>query len=140
MPSLRKLLTLLFLLFATTALAAPKSKRPKYGLPTAKCKVKNAGVRDEYSLRGNNWNITGPQLKAAIETSGTVITGWEYKSAIDVDDIHTFKAKVRDAVVAITCPEGTVGINIAVRCRTLIGLVAISSDCRSARSRTRRRS
>lgn len=100
MPSLQKFLALLLLLLlATTALAAPKSKRPKYGNPTAKCKVKNDGVRDEYSLRGNHWNITGPQLKTAIETPGTVITGWGYKSAIDVDDIHTFKANVRDAVV-----------------------------------------
>ena len=102
MPPLQKLLALVLLLFlfATTAFAAPKAKRPKYGHPTVHCAVKKDGVRDEYLLRGNNWNVTGPQLKAAIETPGTVITGWEYKSAINVDDVHTFKAKVRDAVVA----------------------------------------
>ncbi|GAB7327817.1 hypothetical protein MBLNU13_g11613t1 [Cladosporium sp. NU13] len=106
MPSLQKLLALLLLLFTTTTLAAPKSKRPKYGNPTAKCKVKKDGVRDTYSLRGNNWNVTGSQLKSGIETPGTVVTGWEFKSAIDIDDIHTFKANMSDAVVVTTCSVG----------------------------------
>jgi hypothetical protein len=97
MSPLQYLLSLLFLLLATTALAAPKAERPRFGWPTADCEVhKNSdGIRDTYSLRGNNWNVSSAQLKAGIETPGTVVTGWEFKEAMNVDDIHTFKAKVR---------------------------------------------
>ena len=116
MPSLRKLLALLLLLFATTALAAPKSKRPKYDHPLVLCRVKNDSVRDAYLLRGSNWNVTGPELKASIETPGTVVTVWEYKSAIDVDDVHTFKAKVRDTVVVVTLVLWEAVIDIGAEC------------------------
>lgn len=102
MPSLQKTLTLLFLLSAATALAAPKSsKRPIHGWPTADCQVEKGDPRDTYSLRGNNWNVTEAQLKHGINTDGTVLTGWEFKSAINVDDVHTFKAKVSDVLVGL---------------------------------------
>lgn len=95
MPSLQKIFALLCLLFAATALAAPRSsKRPKPGWPTEFCEVTSGDPRDSYSIRGSNWNVTEAQLKDAINTPGTVLTGWEFKSAINVDDIHEFKAKV----------------------------------------------
>jgi hypothetical protein len=99
MPPLQYLLSLLLLLLATTALAAPKRpERPRFGWPTADCEVhKNSdGIRDTYSLRGNNWNVSSAQLRAGIETPGTVVTGWEFKEAMNVDDVHTFKAKVSE--------------------------------------------
>lgn len=96
----RQIPALLLLLLAATALAAPKSKSKNkhgYGQPTAHCEVEKSknGVRDIYSMRGNNWNVTSAQLKAGLETPGTMVTGWEFKEAINVDDVHTFKAKVR---------------------------------------------
>lgn len=94
MPSPQKILSLLLLLFAAIALATPKNKRPKYGWPTVNYQVTSGDPRDTYAIRGNNWNVTEAQLKAGINTPGTVLTGWELKSAINVDDIHTFKAKV----------------------------------------------
>ncbi|KAM0701904.1 hypothetical protein Q7P35_010814 [Cladosporium inversicolor] len=95
MPSPQKILSLLLLLFAAIALATPKNKRPKYGWPTVNYQVTSGDPRDTYAIRGNNWNVTEAQLKAGINTPGTVLTGWELKSAINVDDIHTFKAKFR---------------------------------------------
>lgn len=114
MPSLQKLLStltlLLLLLHAAPALAVagrkPNPKHPGRGDPTAHCIVdrkSSNGVRDTYELRGTNWNVTGAQLKAGIGTPGTVVTGWEYKEAIDVDDRHTFKAKVRMPLVHLSC-------------------------------------
>lgn len=117
MPSLQKLLStltllllLLLLLHAAPALAVagrkPNPKHPGRGDPTAHCIVdrkSSNGVRDTYELRGTNWNVTGAQLKAGIETPGTVVTGWEFKEAIDVDDRHTFKAKVRMPLVHLSC-------------------------------------
>lgn len=94
---LRRIPALLFLLLAATALASPKgNKHRAKGHPKADCKVEKAknGIRDIYTLYGNNWNVTEAQLKAGLETPGTVVTGWEFREAINVDDIHTFKAKV----------------------------------------------
>jgi hypothetical protein len=121
-------LFLLLLAVAATALASPKGKKHRAkGHPKADCKVENAknGIRDIYTLYGNNWNVTEAQLKAGLETPGTVVTGWEFKEAINVDDIHTFKAKVGH-------------YRCRCRCRMLICLLD-SGGCRFMRSRRLRR-
>lgn len=85
---------LLFLLFAATALAGRKKSRP--GEPQTTCVVDARGyVRDIYTIRGRNWNVTEAQVKNAINSPGTVLTAWEWMSAVDEDDARVFKAKVR---------------------------------------------
>jgi hypothetical protein len=76
MPSLQKILALLLFCFAATALAGSKSyKNSRPGQPWAACDIEGGNVRDAYSLRGSNWNITEAELKAALNSpAGTVVT------------------------------------------------------------------
>jgi hypothetical protein len=51
--------------------------------------------RDNYTIRGRNWNITEADFKNAINTDGTVLSRWEWMSDIDYDGAQVFKANVR---------------------------------------------
>lgn len=99
MLSLQKILALLSLLFATTTLAGPKSyKNSRPGQPWAACDIKSGHVRDTYTLRGSNWNITEAELKGALNSpAGTVLTAWQWESGVEDHDrrVQTFEAKVR---------------------------------------------
>jgi len=127
MSSPQKILALLFLLFATTALAGRKShKNSRPGQPWAACDIKSGDVRDGYTLRGSNWNITEAELKAAINTpAGTVLTAWQWNSSVKDNDhrIQTFEAKVRS--MFSRCMYDVLIIAV----RMLISLLC-SSDCR----------
>lgn len=95
----QNILALLLLLLAATALAGRKShKNSRPGQPWAACDIKGGDVRDAYTLRGSNWNITESELKAAINSpAGTVLTAWQWRSGVkDIDHrVQTFEAKVR---------------------------------------------
>ena len=89
----RKIPVLLFILFAATAVASRKKSRP--GEPQTTCVKHESGeVRDTYTIRGRNWNVTEAQVKDAINSPGTVLTAWEWRSAMDEDGALVFKAKV----------------------------------------------
>lgn len=109
----QKTLALLFFLFASTALAGPKSyQNSRPGQPWAACDVKSGYVRDTYTLRGSNWNITEAQLKAALNSpSGTVLTAWQWESGAKDHDhrIQTFEAKVRTTLSFLGCVRGIAG-------------------------------
>ena len=108
MSSLRKTLALLLLLFAATTLAGPKSyKNSRPGQPWAACDVKSGHVRDTYTLRGSNWNITETELKAALNSpAGTVLTAWQWESGVEDHDhrVQTFEAKVRYTILLLLRP------------------------------------
>ena len=95
----QNILALLLLLLAATALAGRKShKNSRPGQPWAACDIKGGDIRDAYTLRGSNWNITESKLKAAINSpAGTVLTAWQWRSGVkDIDHrVQTFEAKVR---------------------------------------------
>lgn len=101
MPYLQKIFALFFLLFAAAAgalaeFSSYKNSRP--GQPWAACYIEGGNVRDAYSLRGSNWNITAAELKAALNSpAGTVVTAWQWKSGVKDHDprVQTFEAKVR---------------------------------------------
>ena len=90
---------LLILFFAAAALAGSSSyKNSRPGQPWAACDIEGGNVRDAYSLRGSNWNITEAELKAALNSpAGTVVTAWQWKSGVKDHDprVQTFEAKVR---------------------------------------------
>jgi hypothetical protein len=89
----RQIRTLLLILLAATAVAGGKKPRP--GEPQTTCLKHESGeVRDTYTIRGRNWNVTEAQVKGAINTPGTVLTAWEWRSAMDEDGARVFKAKV----------------------------------------------
>jgi len=90
----RRVLSLLFLLFAATAVEGRKKSRP--GHPQATCIIhEKESHRDTYHFRGRNWNVTEADFKDAINTEGTVLSRWEWIEAIDDDGAQVFKAKVR---------------------------------------------
>jgi hypothetical protein len=99
MPSLQNILALLFFSLAVTTLAGSCSyKNSRPGQPWAACDIEGGNVRDAYSLRGSNWNITEAELKAALNSpAGTVVTAWQWKSGVKDHDprVQTFEAKVR---------------------------------------------
>lgn len=81
------------ILLAATAVVGGKKPRP--GEPQITCLKHESGeVRDTYTIRGRNWNVTEAQVKGAINTPGTVLTAWEWRSAMDEDGASVFKAKV----------------------------------------------
>jgi hypothetical protein len=89
----RRSSALLFLLFAAAALAGCKKSRP--GHPQATCLIHDkVSHRDNYTIRGRNWNITEADFKNAINTDGTVLSRWEWMSDIDYYGAQVFKAKV----------------------------------------------
>lgn len=89
----RQIRTLLLILLAATAVVGGKKPRP--GEPQTTCLKHESGeVRDTYTIRGHNWNVTEAQVKGAINTPGTVLTAWEWRSAIGEDGASVFKAKV----------------------------------------------
>jgi len=84
---------LLFIFFFATAVAGDKNSRP--GQPQTTCVKHESGeVRDTYTIRGRNWNVTEAQVKDAINTPGTVLTGWGWREAMDEDGARVFRAKV----------------------------------------------
>ncbi|GAB7327819.1 hypothetical protein MBLNU13_g11615t1 [Cladosporium sp. NU13] len=105
---LQQILTQLFVLFAAIALAVPKSyKNSRPGQPWAACDIKSGHVRDTYTLRGSNWNVTEGELKAALNSpAGTVLTAWQWESGVKDHDhrVQTFEAKVRFMFYSRLCP------------------------------------
>lgn len=107
MATITKLLTLLFLL-VTLALAAPKPPHwdglgpkptPKQdelylppGQPTGSCDVKDRFLFESVVLHGSNWNVTGEDLKKAVNSGGAV-TAWKFTEEYD-GVIQNFKASV----------------------------------------------
>lgn len=90
----RQIIALLVLFFAATTLAGHKKIRP--GEPQTTCLIDESGeVRDAYTIRGRNWNVTEDQFKSAVNSPGAVLTAWEWRAAIDEDRASVFKAKVR---------------------------------------------
>jgi hypothetical protein len=124
MPSPQKIPALILLLFAATALAGRKShKNSRPGQPWAACDIKGGDVRDGYTLRGSNWNITEAELKAAINTpAGTVLTAWQWNSSVKDHDprVQTFEAKVR----SIFLSPASMGISSLRAVRVLISFIA----------------
>lgn len=112
MLSLQKILALLFILFATTTLAVPKSyKNSRPGQPWAACDIKSGHVRDTYNLRGSNWNVTEAELKGALNSpAGTVLTAWQWEEGAEDHDrrVQTFEAKVR-FMSFLACSRGVAG-------------------------------
>jgi hypothetical protein len=89
---------LLFLSFAATAVAGREKARP--GHPQATCLIhERDSYRDSYTMRGRNWNITEADFQNVINTDGTMLTRWEWMSAIDYDGAQVFKVKVRQTHV-----------------------------------------
>jgi hypothetical protein len=110
MPSLQRTLALLlFLFYAAAALVGSSShKNSRPGQPWAACDIEGGNVRDAYSLRGSNWNITEAELKDALNSpAGTVVTAWQWKSGVKEHDprVQTFEAKV-SAIVFLACVYG----------------------------------
>ena len=96
MLSPQKLLALLLIFFAATALAHDKyPRRVRPGLPWKGCIIKPGDPRELYTIIGRNWNVTETQFKTAINTPGTVLTAWEWELTLDIDKVECFKAKVR---------------------------------------------
>lgn len=91
----RQITALLILFIAATALAGHKKIRP--GEPQTTCLFHHEGgePRDSYTIRGRNWNVTEDQFKSAVNSPGTVLTAWEWRTAVDEDRASVFKAKVR---------------------------------------------
>ena len=110
MSSLRKTIVLLLLLFAATALAGPGIyKKTPPGQPWAACDIKSGHVRDAYTLRGGNWNITEAELIAALNSpAGTVLTEWQWEEGVKEQDhrVQTFEAKVRSMSFSRLHPWG----------------------------------
>lgn len=90
MPSLQRILTLLFLLF-NLVLAVPSERdglSPRSmpegnfilpGQPTGTCDIKYKWVTDSYVLHGYNWNITESELKHAVKDDTRGMTAWKFK-------------------------------------------------------------
>lgn len=98
----RRVSALLVLFFAAAAFASQKKNRP--GEPQTTCLIDERGeVRDAYIIRGRNWNVTEDQFKSAINSPGTVLTAWEWRSAIDEDSAPVFKAKVSFKCSSLVC-------------------------------------
>jgi len=107
MLSIPRTLALLFLL-AALALAAPKpphwdglgpKPNPKEedlylppGQPTGSCDIKDRVLFESVVMHGSNWNVTGDELKKAVNSGGAV-TAWKFTEEYD-GVIQTFEASV----------------------------------------------
>lgn len=100
----KKILVLLFVVFAINAVGAPteskdyrKPKSPKYALPGqpwAGCEIKDRFLFDSYVIRGSRFNVTQKLFKDAISSGGAAVTAWKWKGTINPEFGHSFKASV----------------------------------------------